>query len=217
MENKNNTLIVLLCVLCSVVLLAGVVTGALVLTFSVTDNAVLTAESTALKHKCEYELELFNDPSDFVRHIEEVTGYDLTPDDNVEGELVIDLSAVDKDIYNIDLTDEELDPDVIYKYYCHIKYDKLPEEYIQYIEKQIANDKNFIQSLGDLKIITDSPGGDNISEYKMVYISDTEEYNTMPDVAGEYHVITVYYDMDSHSFSIGEFINKYWALEKNAE
>lgn len=219
MKNKGNqSMVVLLCVLGTVVLITATLTGVFVYSSSSkTDDAVLAEDSTALKHECEYELEFYNHPLDYILHIEEVTGYDLTPDLNVEGEISINLSALDENIDFVDLSDEKLDPDAICEYLCHLEYDKLPDKYIRHIENQIANDNNFIESLGDLKIITDSVGGDNTYEYKMVYIMDTGEFNTMPDEAGEYHIITIYYDMDSHDFSIREFLNKYWALEKSAK
>ncbi|MBQ4128237.1 MAG: hypothetical protein IJD68_00520 [Ruminococcus sp.] len=146
-----------------------------------------------------------NSPSEFIEYIEEHINFEF-PKDNV----TYDLTSYTEN--KVPLPPYFGTP----KYHCVIKLNKLSEKEIESIEKQLEEDERFIETLGDLKVLIRSVGGDNLDEYKMVYIMDTQEFNTMPDKAGKYNFIKVAYDADLRIFSVSRFSNNYWNLPKSA-
>ena len=164
-----------------------------------------TAQATEEKFVTDIEFEYFDDPLALVEYIEDCVDFEIIPEDH---NYDITMRPITADYYVVPPEEH----DKIASYVANV-YVKLTDEEIERLEKQIAKDERFVEYLGDLKILIDSPGGDNLYEYKMVYNMDTKEYNTMPDKAGEYSLITVFYDADDHGFTIERFNNKYWKLE----
>ena len=167
-------------------------------------TAVETTTQPIENFVTDIKFEYFNDESAFVEYIEDCTNYDFP--DNYYTDYFLAMSdnggAVPFEKH-----------DMICGYTCTVYMNSLSENELAEFEKQIAEDERFVENLGDLKILIDSVGGDNLYEYKMVYNMDTNEYNTMPEKAGEYSLITIFYDVDEHYFVISRFNNKYWKLE----
>lgn len=165
-------------------------------------------QATEEKFVTDIEFEYFDDPVDFLNYISVCTDF-YFPEGYTSGA----LEAKDKDSGIVKLDETER----IVSYIGNLYYKDLSDEKAAIIEEQIAKDERFIKSLGDLKILIGSVGGDNIYEYKMVYNMDTKEYNTMPDKAGEYSLITIFYEADENYFAVERLNNKYWKLEKSAQ
>lgn len=165
-------------------------------------------QATEEKFVTNIEFEYFDDPVNFLNYISVCTDF-YFPEGYTSGA----LEAKDKDSGIVKLDETER----IVAYIGNLYYKDLSDEKATMIEEQIAKDERFIESLGDLKILISSVGGDNIYEYKMVYNMDTKEYNTMPDKAGEYSLITIFYEADKNYFVVERLNNKYWKLEKSAQ
>ena len=153
------------------------------------------------------KIENFNDDNDFIEYIEEQIQYEFPQERAV---------IVSRNVPTVNPFYHALFPTARNTYEAGVvlSIKDLDEDEIEKIEKQLAEDERFSESLGDLKVLIGSPGGTNLDEYKMVYNMDTKEFNTMPDKAGEYSLITVFYDADLRCFSINRFNNKYWKLER---
>lgn len=213
MNNTKKKTIVIVVVSLAVVAITAI-SGVLLyslykdyLSFTSSNNTVNeTVSHEEERFATEIEFEYFDNSVDFVEYIEEQIQYEF-PDVYYED----DLLATTEDYYAVtDLSQHEL----IAEYFYVIHLDDLDSDELEELEKQIAEDDRFIETLGDLKVLIGSPGGTNLDEYKMVYNMDTKEFNTMPDKAGEYSLITVFYDADLRCFSINRFNNKYWKLER---
>lgn len=164
-----------------------------------------TPQATEEMFVTDIEFEYFDDPLSLVEYIEDWVDFEIIPQNYSYDIYMRPCSA---DYYVV----KPHEHDKIVSYVANVSV-KFTSEEFEKLEKQIAKDERFVETLGDLKILIDSPGGSNLYEYKMVYNMDTKEYNTMPDKAGEYSLITVFYDADDHSFTIERFNNKYWKLE----
>lgn len=165
-------------------------------------------QPTEEKFVTDIEFEYFDDPVDFLNYISVCTDFYFT-----KGYTSGALEAKDKDSGIVKLNETER----IVEYIGNLYYEDLSGGKATTIREQIEKDERFIESLGDLKILIGSVGGDNIYEYKMVYNMDTKEYNTMPDKAGEYSLITIFYEADDNYFVVKRFNNKYWKVEKPAQ
>ncbi len=208
-KNSYKTLIAVLSITCALLVLGvGVVICSQFVTPSPVEPTYNTGPTGIEKFATDIEFEYFDNPKDFVSYIEDQTGYDFLLDRHSNR---IKLFCTDKDYGVVDPSEH----DKIAEYHAVVRVD-LTEKERALLEKQIANDERFVENLGDLKVLIGSVGGDNICEYKMVYNMDTKEFNTMPDMAGEYSLITVFYDVDDNYFSIERFNNKYWNLPKSA-
>lgn len=206
--NKNNRKPI---ILVSVVALVAVCSLAFAFVFSQInfentplDNNTVVPTVKDEKFVTDIQFEYFYDPADFFNYISDCTDF-YFPKGYTGGK----LSATDKDNYMVELDET----DHIVEYGGVLYYDNLSDEKATIIEEQIAEDDRFVENLGDLKVLIGSVGGDNIYEYKMVYNMDTDEYNTMPDKAGEYSLITIFYEADENYFVVNRFNNKYWNLE----
>ena len=153
------------------------------------------------------KIENFYDGSDFVEYVEEQIQYEFPQERTV---------IVHATVPTVNPFYYALFPTAINTYEASVvlSIKDLDEDEIEKIEKQLAEDERFSESLGDLKVLIGSPPGTNLYEYKLVYLLDTEEFNTMPDKTGVYSLITVFYDSDMKQFTIERFNNKYWKIER---
>ncbi len=136
----------------------------------------------------------------FVEHIEDVTGVDI-PDSYTSWS-----TSTERDTFRIEFNEHHNTID----YYTSVFFYNTPKEKLEAFEKQIEKDEHFRTALGDMKKIVDTNGGEVLEEYKLVYVMDTEQFNTLPDKEGEYRIITMYYDTDLKILSIKEYNNNYY-------
>lgn len=207
-QKSYKPLIVILSIACVPLIC---VVGFLLIYPFYTDNSTEETQATEVteeKFATDIKFEYFDTPTAFVEYIEDCVGFDFLLDGHNSE---IALRPITEDYYFVSPSEHEK----IASYVCHVSVE-MTEKEIEELENQLAEDERFVETLGDLKILIDSPGGTNLYEYKMVYNMDTKEYNTMPEKAGEYSLITVFYDAGFHEFTIKRFNNKYWKLEQNA-
>lgn len=212
MENNYNKksykpLIVILII--AFVLIVFVVSFLLIYPIVLSNNQTQATQPTPTQEErfvTDIEFKYFDEPSAFVEYIEEYTNFDF-PDNYYTDHFlgICDNGGA------VPLKKH----DMICKYTCTVFLDNLPEDELAEFEKQISEDERFVEHLGDLKILIGSSS--SLHEYTMVYNMDTKEYNTMPDRAGEYSLITISYDTDNHYFVVNRLNNKYWKLERNAQ
>ena len=73
-------------------------------------------------------------------------------------------------------------------------------------EKQIATDDKWLSAIpNDLIGITAPFGDNNFYDYKLIYNTDTSEYNTLPDKSGKFHFISILYQATYNQMEIIEY------------
>ncbi len=209
-EKKSYKSLFVILIIVGVLLLLGLAFLLIYPTVSA-DNSIKDTQPTQAteeKFATDIKFEYFDEPSAFVEYIEECTDFYFPDSYYTDHFLAISDNGGAVPFY---------EHDMIGSYICTVYLDNLPKDTLAEFEKQISKDDRFVETLGDLEILIDSSGGSHIYEYKMVYNIDTKEYNTLPDKAGEYSLVTVFYDCDLHIFTVERFNNKYWKLEKSAQ
>jgi len=209
-KKKTNVIVIAIIVSILIIIIAGAILYLVYKDFLPLNSSKTTVYETSPQQEEKFstniEFEYFDDANDYIEYIEGQTQYDF-PD----GYYTDHFLAANVDGYAVDRLDKHK---LIAEYVCDVHLNNIDFDELDKFEKQLTEDERFVESLGDLKVLISSVGGDNIYEYKMVYNMDTKEYNTMPDKAGEYGLITVFYDSDNNYFVINRFNNKYWKLEK---
>lgn len=199
MENKNTKRIfspLVITIVCILIIALGVATFILIYTYVADSNKPTTDEN----HVSTIVSRVYTTSDDFLAHIEDIVGIDI-PDGYTTYR---SSTALDTFSFEINKYHNTID------YFTCVFFNNATDEELSEIEEIIAQDKRFKSSLGDMKKIVDVNGGEVLDEYKLVYIMDTSEFNTLPDKAGEYRIITIFYDTDLHCFSIEEYNNNYY-------
>ena len=155
------------------------------------------------KHISTIASKVYTNGDDFISHIEDTIGFEFPSDCTTYNE------SKNYDSFSVEINEYHDTVDYFAVVYC----DNKSESELEKIEKQLNNDERFKSSLGDMKKIVDVNGGEVLDEYKLVYVMDTEEFNTLPQRAGEYRLITVWYDADLHTFLVEEYNNNYYKTE----
>ena len=77
---------------------------------------------------------------------------------------------------------------------------------VEDFEKQIATDDKWLSAIpNDLIGITAPFGDNNFYYYKLIYNTDTSEYNTLPDKSGKFHFISILYQATYNQMEIIEY------------
>lgn len=139
---------------------------------------------------------VYLDIDDFLKHIEEETGYSFPEKavKNFENSFSFKCSSYHNTI----------------DYFSVLHFDELSEDELYEFEASLESDPYFRSSLGDMKKIVDVNGGEVLDEYKLVYVMDTYLFNTLPKKQGEYRLITMFYDIDFKSLMIEEYTTNYF-------